>query len=371
MKQLLDNHPAILLIGACAACITATASVLLYFHGEAKFVYENKIESLMIIHEEAKLAYENKIESLKTDISSIDRGIPIHDKDESSFNVASSVIGEDKMLRLSNAFEDLVPNLISLNPPNLESWTFTKLNELSIHALAFDDKCKDEILSKLQESELPPDIKPVFVWHKREISSAYIRFPDSSPENMMQIIGQSCDHLRLFPSISVYQIDSDWIKRNVSFFSVQIPPEKLSDEIIETLVDDPASIVRNPDAKIRYIERDSSFFAEFTGPFLFNKIYENLTLSTMFPEVDAKLMSIEKAKSTLYFHNRFRFSGSLDANKLEANTPITVDDEYFVISVGESAIVVNISLPTFGDYHDNYVWSQRWLSGLRVQSPHL
>ena len=348
MRNFLENNPAIALISACAVCIIATAAILDKFH-------ENVLTKQSTEH-------ENSIDKLESEISSIERGIPIDGP--RSFNVASSVVDESKMLRLPSEFEDLIPNLVSVDPPELDEWTFSELNEISIHTLDFDDVCKNRKLVEIEEKELPPYIKPVFVWHRRESNSAYIKIPENSA------FGE-CNHFRIFPSLTVYQIDSDWIKNNMKFFTLDLPAEKLSEDKVESLVNDPASMIHDPDVAFTYMNQENKFMSEFTGPFLFNKMYEVLTISTTIPEVDSRVMSIEKAESTLYFSNRYRYLASLDKDNLSERVPVVIDDEYFVISAGDSAVVVNITLPALEDHNKNFAWTQRWLSGLRVQLPSL
>ena len=348
MRNFLENNPAIALISACAVCILATVGVLDKFH-------KNDLTK-----QSAK--YDSTIRKLNNDISSIERGIPIDGP--RSFNVASSVVDESKMLLLPSEFEVLIPNLVSVDPPELDEWTFSELNEISIQTLMFDDVCKDRKLVKIEGKELPPYIKTVFVWHRRVSNSAYIKIPENSA------FGE-CHHIRIFPALTVYQIDSDWIKNNVKFFTINLPTEKLSEDKVELLVNDPASMILDPDVSFTYMNQESKFMSEFTGPFLFNKMYRMLTISTTIPEVVSRVMSIEKAESTLYFSNRYRYLASLDKDKLSERVSVVVDDEYFVISVGNSAVVVNITLPVLEDHNKNFVWTQRWLSGLRVQLPSL
>ena len=355
MREFLENNPALALLGACAACIVATFGVLTYFH-------ERDLSN-------TSATFEREIGELEEQISSIERGIPIDG--ERSFNVASSVVAESKMLLLSSEFEVLVPSLISVDPPTLDAWKYEKLNEISIKALNFDDACKERLLGKIKGKLLPSHIKPVFVWHRRASNSAYIKIPDQSPSKSNQKSFLECDYIRIFPSLSVYQIDSDWIKNNVKFFSLHLTPENLSKKNLESFIADPASMISDPDVEITYMNEDSKFLSEFTGPFLFSKMYQMLMLATIFPETAPRVMSIEKAINTLYFHNRYRFFASIDEDSLSKKDSVVLDDEYFVISVGDSAVVVNITLPILKDHHENFVWTQGWLSGLRVQSPPL
>ena len=346
MREFLDNHPVSALIGACVLCIGITSAVLNYFNDQTLLI--------------AKAPLKSRIRELLAQLTSIKRGIPIDGP--RSFNVASSVVDENKMLLLSNEFKVLMPNLIAVDTPMLGAWTYAKLNEISAAALSLDDECRDKRLKKIEKSELPPHVKTVFTWHKRTSNSAYIRLPSQSP------LAQQCKHLRIFPSLSVYLIDADWIKNNVNFFSFHLPLKKLSKEKIKSLLTDPASIMSDPNVAITYMNEDNQFLSEFTGPFLFHKMYGMLTLGTIFPEAAPRVISIEKAQNTLYFHSRYRILASINKDISSERVSVVVDDEYFVMNIGASAVVVNITLPVLKNHHENFGWTQRWLSGLRVKS---
>ena len=61
MKQFIENHPAIVLLVVCAACVSAAYGVLSYFHNK---------EITYINHK-----HEERATELTDQIASIDRGI--------------------------------------------------------------------------------------------------------------------------------------------------------------------------------------------------------------------------------------------------------------------------------------------------------
>ena len=94
-------------------------------------------------------------------------------------------------------------------------------------------------------------------------------------------------------------------------------------------------------------------------------------LSTNLPEVTTRIMTIEKRINTLYIHFRHMFLVSVSKDAFDERMTVIIDDEYFVMSTGDRAVVINITLPTHESYVDNVAWTQRWLSGLRVHAPFL
>ncbi len=348
MREFLDNHPAIALLTACVVCIATTVAVLTFYRDQQ--------------HANAIANAEATIRNLKADLASIKRGIPVDTP--RPFNVSSAVLDENRMLLLSRDFTPLIPNVVSVKAPRLDGWVFQELNELSSQALTLDDKCKTKFLQDPGNDEIARKTKPVFMWHKRESSSAYVEIPEQHP------LHKTCSHMRMFPSLSVLQIDSDWVKANMKFFAFYLPKDKISKENVTKMMKDPAAMIRGEETATKYMSEDNIVLSEFTGPFLYRKLHDTLLLSTLFPEVAPRLMSIEHAKNTLYFHNRYRIQASLTKGNLRKKVDLVLDDEYFVLTVPESAIVVNVTLPVVEGHDENFGWTQRWLSGLRVQSVH-
>ena len=353
MKEFIENHPAIIVLVACVTCVSATYGVL-------TFLYDREFRL-------SKLEHEKKISELTEQIASIDRGIAVDGLRR--FNVATSLVDQDKMLQLSGDYESLEPDLVAVKVPTLEEWKFEKLSEASMYELELSDLCNENISIKLTDKDgLSTEGRSVFAWHKRERSSVFFGLGEHVSSEF------ECNYLLSFPALYTFVIDKEWIDDKVKFFTVLQeldPSEKDLEAKIKEFKQNPERLLLDSDAASAHLNADNPFFGELTGPFLVNKLYEVLMLLTIQPEITGRIMTIEKRINTLYVHFRYTVPVSLTKDALDERKTVIVDDEYFVMSTGDRAVVINIKLPTYKNHGDNVAWTQGWLSGLRVYAPFL
>ena len=369
LGDLLDKHPAFALLSVASVCVASTVGVVQFLNARHLSALEerHKAELISSVND-----LEREIADLGSELSSIRRGISV--EYPSLFDVRNLMVSEDSAFKLPDEYQRFEDGVFLVKVSADSNWIYDSTSESDNLLSNIDDDCSSDVLDVIRDRTFQRlgDSKnsTVHVWHSKTKILERPKISDNF-NDLKEVIECSSENY-FTPSIEVRVIDEKWLRDTTQFivFKRNLEKKRAEDTVEETITSaiHKQETVNEADLESEQksyfdLDVDRAFSGEVASGLLTSILFLEQAQTAIFQSSRHKIVSAQKTRNALYLHTRSYFQ----IIKEEDAKELVFDREHFVIGNGNTSLYVKISLPTVEKYYESYLWTQSWLSGLRVR----
>jgi hypothetical protein len=372
LKEVIENHPFRVFVAASITAGTISAGIVAWFWNQSvslkELAFQNQISGL-------KSEFGEQISDLKQRLISIERRVQ---GEKLYLDVSKIPIRSVDVPTLTASYKSFSQGKFFASPPTISPWTQTPASQLDLATDIFGERF-GKMIGNMPGVGAVLSEKTGIMWRGGDVRKIILQ--SNTPLAQMDV-----REVRLRPFVFAMPVDSSLISRMAQGFkSLSTDKENEQGKIrarLEKLVVD---VQKSGGGGNRI---DSATGKE-SGQEAVTKNAQNVGIKE--PEMDLvnllstvsrddlagfqfavmsggtfKVVATEKKGNVFYLRLNIVFSSAANVQKGGQAGTVVFDEEFFFIGTPAGGLLVRTGIPSTDLRSEAYVWTQAWLTSLRV-----